>query len=127
MRDEGTGNLIINSVQFISVTKSCPTLCDPMDCSTPGFPVHHHLRELAQMHVHRHESCHLIINKINSNMVGMNLKVKVKWLSRVQPCDPMDCSLPGSSVYGIFQAGVLEWVIISFSKALVYPFLKTSG
>ena len=35
-----------------SVTKSCPTLCDPMDCSTPGFPVHHQLLELAQTHVH---------------------------------------------------------------------------
>ena len=34
-----------------SVTKSCATLCDPMDCSTPGFPVHHQLRELAQTHV----------------------------------------------------------------------------
>ena len=31
-------------------------------------------------------------------------------------CDPMDCSLPGSSIYGIFQARVLEWVAISFSK-----------
>ena len=30
----------------------CPTLCDPMDCSTPGFPVLHHLQELAQTHVH---------------------------------------------------------------------------
>ena len=35
-----------------SVTKSCPTLCNPMDCSTPGFPVHHQLLELAQTHVH---------------------------------------------------------------------------
>ena len=33
------------------VIQSCPTLCDPMDCSTPGFPVHHHLPELAQTHV----------------------------------------------------------------------------
>ena len=32
--------------------KSCPTLCNPMDCSTPGFPVLHHLLELAQIHVH---------------------------------------------------------------------------
>ena len=31
-------------------------------------------------------------------------------------CDPMDCSLPGSSVHGIFQARVLEWIVISFSK-----------
>ena len=38
--------------QFGSATQSCPTLCDPMDCSTPGFPVHHQLPELAQTHVH---------------------------------------------------------------------------
>ena len=34
------------------VAKSCPTLCDPMDCSTPGFPVLHHLLESVQTHVH---------------------------------------------------------------------------
>ena len=37
-------------------------------------------------------------------------------LSHVQLCDPMDCSLPGSSVHGIFQVRILEWVAISFSK-----------
>ena len=36
-----------------SVAQSCPTLCDPMDCSTPGLPVHHQLLKLAQTHVHR--------------------------------------------------------------------------
>jgi len=41
------------SVQFGSVPQSCPALCNPMDCSTPGFPVHHQLPELAQTHVHR--------------------------------------------------------------------------
>ena len=41
-----------SSVQFSSVTQSCPTLCNPMDCSTPGFPVYHQLPELAQTHVH---------------------------------------------------------------------------
>ena len=35
-----------------SVTRSCPTLCNPMDCSRPGFPVLHYLPELAQAHVH---------------------------------------------------------------------------
>ena len=38
----------VDSVQFISVPQSCPTLCDPMDCSTSGFPVHHQPQELAQ-------------------------------------------------------------------------------
>ena len=37
---------------FGSVAQSCPTLCDAMDCSTPGFPVHHQLLELAQTQVH---------------------------------------------------------------------------
>ena len=43
----------MNSVQFSSVTQSCPTLCDPMDCSTPGVPIHHQLPEFTQTHVHR--------------------------------------------------------------------------
>ena len=40
-------------VQFGSVAQSCLTLCDPMDCSTSGVPVHHQLPELAQTHSHR--------------------------------------------------------------------------
>ena len=41
------------SVQFSSVIQSCPTLCDPMNCSTPGLPVHHQLPEFTQTHVHQ--------------------------------------------------------------------------
>ena len=40
-------------LQFSSVVQSRLTLCDPMDCSTPGFPVHHQLLEFTQTHVHR--------------------------------------------------------------------------
>ena len=43
-------------VQFSSVTQSCLTLCDPMDSSTPGLPVHHQLSELAQTHVQLSQS-----------------------------------------------------------------------
>ena len=39
------------SVQFSSFAQSCPTLCIPMDCSTPGFPAHHQLPEPAQIHI----------------------------------------------------------------------------
>ena len=42
----------IKSVEFSSVTQLCPTLCNILDCSMPGFPVHHQLPELAQTHVH---------------------------------------------------------------------------
>ena len=39
--------------QFSSVAQLCPTLCDPMNLSTPGLPVHHHLVEFTQTHIHR--------------------------------------------------------------------------
>ena len=48
----GIHKVIQLSVQFSSVSQSCPTLCDPMDCSTPGFPVPHQLSEISQTHVH---------------------------------------------------------------------------
>ena len=41
------------SVQFSSVAQSCPTLCNPMICRTPGLPVHHQLPEFTQTHIHR--------------------------------------------------------------------------
>ena len=40
-------------IQFSSVAQLCPNLCDPMNCSTPGLPVHHQLPESTQTHVHR--------------------------------------------------------------------------
>ena len=46
--------LTLHVIQFSSVTQSCPTLCDHMNCSMPGFPVHHHqLPEFTQTHVHQ--------------------------------------------------------------------------
>ena len=47
-KESGTTERLISSV-----THSCPNICDTMDCSTPGFPVHHQLLELAQTHVHQ--------------------------------------------------------------------------
>ena len=48
-----TGMKCTMGVQFSSVTQSCLTLCEPMNCSTPGPPVHHQSPEFAQTHVHR--------------------------------------------------------------------------
>ena len=45
--------IIFSSVQFTSVTQSCPTLCNPMNCSMPGLPVCHQLLEFTQIHIHR--------------------------------------------------------------------------
>ena len=53
------------SVQFSSVAQSCPTLCDPMNCSTPGLPVHRQLPEFTQTHIHQSvmPSSHLILGR----------------------------------------------------------------
>ena len=60
-RDAGSSSF--SSVQFSSVTQSCPTLCDPMNCSTPRLPVHHQLPEFTQIRVHESvmPSSHLIL------------------------------------------------------------------
>ena len=67
-----------------SVTKSCLTLCDPMHCSTPGFPVLHHLPEFAQTHVH--------------------------WVSdAIQPCHPLSSPFPPALNISQHQ-GLFQWV-----------------
>ena len=45
--------MLNDSLQFSSVTRLCPTLCDPMNWSTPGLPIHHQLPEFTQTHVHQ--------------------------------------------------------------------------
>ena len=50
----------------------------------------------------------------DQNSTLLNLKVKMKVKSRPTLCDPKDCNLSGSSVHGIFQATVLEWIVISY-------------
>ena len=51
--DENFHQPIKKPHQFNSVTQSCPTLCHPMNCSTPGLPVHHQLLKFTQTHVHQ--------------------------------------------------------------------------
>ena len=84
--------------------QSCPTLCDPMDCSLPGFSIHGILQARTLEWV--------AISFSNA----WKWKVKVKSLSPVWLSNPMDCSLPGSSIHGIFRATVLEWGAIAFSQ-----------
>ena len=50
---EKSSHSSISSVQFSSVAQSCPTLCDPVNRSTPGLPLHHQLPEFTQTHIHR--------------------------------------------------------------------------
>ena len=97
------------------VAQSCLTLSDPMDCSLPGSSVHGR-RSIFISSVHflgksTGVGCHCLLQCM-----------KVKSESEVaQWCltlsHPMDCSPPGSSIHGIFQARALEWGAISFSNA----------
>ena len=84
------------SAQFSSVTQSCLTLCNPMDCSTPGFPVHHQLPELAQTHVHQVSDA-------------------------IQPSHPL--SSPSPPVFNLSQhQGLFKWVSSSYQMAKVLQF-----
>ena len=53
LKKKKTLNFTLRNGSVSSFAQLCPTLCDPMDCSTPGFPVHHQSLELAQTHVHQ--------------------------------------------------------------------------
>ena len=87
---------VSGSVQFSSVAQSCPTPCSPMDCSTPGFPVHHQLLECAQTPIH--------------------------WVSdAIQPSHPL--SSPSPPAFNLSQhQGLFKWVSFSYQVARVLEF-----
>ena len=85
------------SVQFGSVTQSCPTLCDPMNCSTPGLPVHHQLPEFNKTHVH-----------------GVS--------DAIQPSHPLSSPSPPALNLSQLQ-GLFKWVSSSHQVAKVLEFL----
>jgi len=66
-------NIVPYAIQFSSVTQSCPTLCDPMNRSTPGLPVHHHLREFTQTQVHRAGDAIQPFHAIQQNFIAYAL------------------------------------------------------
>ena len=84
------------SVQFSSVAQSCPTLCNPMNCSTPGLPVHHHLLEFTQTHIHRVSDA-------------------------IQPSHPMSSPSPPAHNPSLHQS-LFQWVNSSHEVAKVLEF-----
>ena len=124
------------------VVQSCLTLCDPMDCSTPGLPIPHCLPEFAQFHVHwvsdAIQPSHPLgtVDSLEKALMVGKIKGKrgrrqqrMRWLeslclvTQLCPalCDPMYCSLPGYSVHGISQARILEWVTMPSSRRSSQP------
>ena len=87
---------LLQSVQFGSVSQLCPTLCDPMNCSAPGLPVHHQLPELTQTHVH--------------------------WVGdAIQPSHPLSSPSPPAPNPSQHQ-GLFQWVSSSHEVAKVLEF-----
>ena len=123
-------NLKYFSVQIRSVAQSCPTLCDPVNHSTPGLPVHHQLPEFTETHVHRvgdyrivseiahpWNCCRRSVDPLPSEraMCAKSLR------SCPTLCNPMDCRPPGYSVHEILLTRILEWVAISISRESSWP------
>ena len=86
--------------------QSCSTLCDPIDGSPPGSPVPGILQARTLEWLAISFSKTEILLPFPSHSMKVKSEVAQSCLT---PSNPMDCSLPGSSAHGIFQARVLEW------------------
>ena len=133
-----------------SVSQSCLTLCDPMDCSMPDFPVLNRLPAFAQTHVHRLRMpsnhlilCHplLLLPSIfpSIRVFSSESALRIRWPKYwsftaavaaakllqlcLTLCVPIDSSPPGFPVPGILQASTLEWVLL----VLIGPFPPGCG
>ena len=94
----------------VLVAQSCPTLCNPIDCSPPGSSVHGILQAST-------------LEQVAISFSKRNYRKKESEVTQscLTLCDPMDCSLSGCSVHGILQERILEWVAISFSRGSSRP------
>ena len=112
-------NLWFNSVQFISVTQSCPTLCNPMDCIMPGLPVHHQLLEFTQTHVHRVRDAiqpsHLLSSPSPPALNLAQHQGLFKWVSSShQVAKILELQLQHQSFQWIFRMDFLyDWLVWS--------------
>ena len=114
----------------------CPTLCDTKDCSPPASSVCGIFKARIWEWV---GSCSLLqgILKTSNSHLWCLLHLAGRFFTNVPPskvwrdlkvtqwcltlCNPMDCSLPGSSVHRILQARILEWVVVPFSRRSSQP------
>ena len=101
-------------VAAAKLLQSCLTLCDPIDISPPGSP-----HPWDSPGKNTGVGCHFLLQ-----CMKMKSESEVIRLCPMFP-DPMDCSLPGSSIHGIFQARILEWVVIAFS--MIYGSVQFSS
>ena len=119
--------LIYFSFQFSSVTQSCPTLCDPMDCHMPGFPVHHQLPELAQTHIHRVGNAIQPSHSLSSpSLPAFNLAQHQGLLQGVSCSHQVDkVSVLTMNIQDLFPLGLTHWISLQ-SKGLSRVFSNTT-
>ena len=113
----------------VLVAQSCPTVCDSMDCSPPGSPVHGILQawilewvaiSFCKWSFWPRDITEIFLTEGSFFTIWATGEVLVTQ-SCSTLCNVVDCSLPGSSVHGIFQAKILEWVDSSFSRGSSRP------
>ena len=115
--------------QFSSVSQSCPTLCDPMDCSTSGFPVHHQLLEYTRVHDVIQPSDSLL----SPSPPALNLSQLqhlFKWVSSLHPDGQSIGASASASVLPMniqdwFPWGFTDWISLQ-SKGLSRVFSNTT-
>ena len=104
----------IDHIQFNWAAQSCLTLCDPMDCSTPGFPVHRQLPELAQSHVHWVSDAIQPFRPLSSPSPAFNLSQRqglFKWVSfSHQVAKVLELQLQHQSFQWIFRTVRMDWL-----------------
>jgi len=110
-------------IQFSSAVQSCPTLCNPMDCSTLGFPVHHQLPELTQTHVNRNGDATQPSHSLSSpSPPALNLSQHqglFQWVSSShQVAKVLEFQLQHQSFQWIFKTDFLEDRLVDLQGTL---------
>ena len=106
-----------SQTQFSSVSQSCPTPCNPMDYSTPGFPVHHQLPELAQTHAHQAGDAIQPSHPLSSPMLSRVRLFVTPWTAARQ------ASLPITKSQSLLKLMSTESVMLSTHLILCCPLL----
>ena len=100
------------------VAQPCPTLSNPMDFSLPGSPIPWDFPGKSTG-----VGCHCLLHlpgKVAKKLLSKAAAATKSFQSCLTLCNPIDCGPPCSSVPGILQARILEWVVISFSNACMH-------
>ena len=98
------------ALSVTSVAQSCLTLCDPMDCSMPGFPVHHQLLEFVQTHVHR----------VSDAIQLLTISSSVVPFSSLLQSFPASGSFPMSWLFASYGQSMSLWVYSCFIFILCF-------